>query len=208
MPRKLFSLAYFPPISFWAAWRQDGPNALDLSENYQKQSYRNRMCIADPDGRKNLVIPVIHTSGVRKKTHDIEISYAENWPIIHWRTLESAYRSSPYFEFYEDSLKELILKEYKTLGALNLASIRWICDELEFEKDFEALHTYQTAAPTDWDFRDKIHPKKGVQLISPNYHQVFDDRNPFITDLSILDLLFNKGPAAYSFLLDCELSTT
>ena len=206
MPRKLFSLAYFPPISFWAAWRQDGTNVLDLGENFQKQSYRNRMCIADPSGRKNLVVPVAHKRGIRSSTAEMAITYAENWPIIHWRSIESAYRSSPYFEYYEDSLKPIFEAQYATLGALNLASIHWVITELEIEPNFELSATYVEADENDIDFREEIHPKKGLTLNSDSYHQVFSDRNPFLEDLSILDLLFNVGPAAYSFLLDCELS--
>jgi len=206
MPRKLFSLAYFPPISFWTAWRQDGTNVLDLGENFQKQSYRNRMCIADPSGRKNLVVPVAHHRGIRLSTAEMEITYAENWPIIHWRSIESAYRSSPYFEYYEDSLKPIFETQYATLSELNLASIKWVIEELEIEPNFEITGKYIEANEDDWDLREGIHPKKGLVLKSEHYHQVFSDRNPFLSDLSILDLLFNVGPAAYSFLLDCELS--
>ena len=205
MPRKLFSLAYFPPISYWIALRHDGANAIDLSENYQKQSYRSRASIADPDGKKNLIVPILHRAGERLKTAQAPLSYAENWPLIHWRTLEASYRSSPYFEYYEDSLKALFEQRFDTLADLCLASCAWVAEELEMELEWEELTEYRAAGPKEIDFRDRIHPKKPTLLRAEEYHQVFGDRHGFLEDLSILDLLFIKGPAAYAFLLQGEL---
>lgn len=205
MPHKLFSLAYFPPISYWVAWIKPGENFIDLAENYQKQSYRSRTCVADPNGKKNLVVPIEHKSGQRLHTASAELSYSENWPLIHWRTLESGYRSSPYFEFYEDALKNLFHKRFDTLSDLCLATCTWVAEELEIDFEYGTIDEYREATTDEIDYRDLIHPKKPTLLKAPEYMQVFGDRHDFEPDLSILDLLFNKGPASYSFLLESEL---
>jgi hypothetical protein len=73
------------------------------------------------------------------------------------------------------------------------------------ELEWEELTEYRAAGPKEIDFRDRIHPKKPTLLRAEEYHQVFGDRHGFLEDLSILDLLFIKGPAAYAFLLQGEL---
>lgn len=205
MPRKLFSLAYFPPISYWVAWMQPGENLIDVSENYQKQSYRSRTSVADPHGKKNLIVPVEHKSGQRLLTASAELSYVEHWPLIHWRTLEAGYRSSPYFEYYEDSLKELFEQQFNTLGDLCLATSQWLADELEIQFEPKFQEEYRVAEDDELDYREVIHPKRPTLLKAPEYMQVFGDRHGFVEDLSLLDLLFNKGPASYSYLLESEL---
>src|SRR5256885_1476473 len=101
----LFSIAYLPPISYVAEILKSKKITLEKHEHYIKQTYRNRALIYGPNGMLPLIIPVAHEDLYTKPIHEVKISYANNWQLIHWRTITSCYRNSPYFEFFEDELK-------------------------------------------------------------------------------------------------------
>lgn len=149
-----------------------------------------------------LNIPIRHIG--KKQGHQkydkIKIENDYNWQRQHWRTLQTAYRSSPYFEFYEDEIKPLYTQEYEYLLDYNLMSIKIICECLQIETPQNKTKIFNLEPTSVLDARHLVNSKNKNELIQPEYVQVFGDRHGFIANVSILDLLFNEGTNALSYL--------
>ncbi|MBO0592429.1 WbqC family protein [Cellulophaga sp. E16_2] len=175
----------------------------EVSGNYQKQSFRNRCNIANDRGFHTLSIPIKH-SGKNKGTNayaEVLIDNKYAWQRQHWRTLQTAYRTSPFFEFYEDEISVLYTNTFDSLLEFNLKTIEIICDCLQLE--MPTTHTsvfHKTVDSHHIDARALISAKNNVKINLEPYVQVFGDRNGFIENLSILDLLFNEGTNALTYL--------
>lgn len=191
---------YFPNIAHFVAISQAETITFEMADNFQKQTYRNRTYIYGANGKLLLNIPVIHTQKDRQKYVDVLTFNEENWQRNHWKSLESAYKTSPFFEFYEDDLKPLFETPVTNLLDFNLTCIQTIADCLQLEIDYTKTTTFdkQPAAYADFRYLTKAKGEK-----APNfepYTQVFDDKHGYINNLSILDLLFNEGPNALNYL--------
>ncbi len=200
----LLSTAYFAPVHFYARFLKHEPVYIEQFEHFIKQTYRNRCIILAANGPLALVVPVVKGRG-RKKIHikDIQISYDEDWQRIHWRSLFSAYNSSPFFEFYRYEIHDLFTKKRKYLFDLNMKAHEVICAALEIEKQTMLTTGFENVPENTINLREKITPKKAEsdEAFQPvEYTQVFSERSKFVPDLSILDLLFNEGPNSYLIL--------
>lgn len=193
---------YMPPISWFAAYLQADDVLIEQWEHFPKQTYRNRADILGANGKLSLIIPIQHNG--KKHLKDIEISYTEDWQKNHWRSIKSAYQSSPYFEFYEDQLERIFHKEENSLLALNISSIEIFMKILKQEKAYDLNKEY-FKNPDQQDFRDKFSSKQPSKWQMDEYYQVFSDKLGFIKDLSILDLVCNKGPESYTYLKNIKL---
>jgi hypothetical protein len=165
---------------------------LDVYENFKKQSYRNRCVIASPNGPLKLIIPIIRSS--KNIVKDVKIDNTQNWKNIHWKSLESSYRSSPYFEFYEDEFYSLYFKNkndflFEFNNNINLAVLK--C--LGIETEIIISSSYVDKDSEIEDFRNLILPNsKYLEKIKEiKYNQVFQEKQLFLPNLSVLDLLFN-----------------
>lgn len=138
--------------------------------------------------------------GEKALTVHTQISYAEDWQKLHLKSLESAYRSSPFFEFYQHDLAKIFTTKFKTLGELHQACHEFVMDALQENFSFNTSKTYQKEYSNKLDFRDLINTKKPNSFQLPKYVQVFDDKHGFIPNLSILDLIFMEGPNASLYL--------
>lgn len=198
---QLIHPAYFPNIALCSLLVK-GDYIWEVCDNFQKQTYRNRCYIATDQGRKMLNIPIVHVGGEqgRQAYSDVRIDYSTAWQKQHWKTLQTAYRTSPFFEFYEDVLAPFFLKSHKYLMDLNFASTTLICDCLEISFLENKSTVYKKQPKPYGDFRFLANAKKTVPMPQEPYVQVFGDRHGFLKNLSTLDLLFNKGPEALSYL--------
>ena len=167
---------------------------IDPFEHYEKQSYRNRCCISGPNGKQLLTIPVLHQNLFRTPICEVKIQDDSNWKMIHWRSIESAYRNSPYFEFYEKEIYAAFSLETNLLFDFNIHLLEILMAIFKIQKPLELTDQFQKIWPGLNDFRHAIHPKINSGII-PEYRQVFSDRNGFQNDLSVIDYLFNCGPA-------------
>ncbi len=173
---------------------------FETEDNYQKQSYRTRTYIAHSNGVLLLNIPIKHsTDGIKLKTKEVLIENAFPWQIQHWKSLESAYRTSPYFEYYEDDLKPLFFNKETSLLEFNLKAFQLICELLDIEIDFTFSKEY-FKNPEQTDLRYLANPKLKTNFNLQNYNQVLNKNNEFHSNLSILDLLFNEGTNAVSYM--------
>jgi hypothetical protein len=154
-----------------------------------------------------LNIPIQHVGGKqgRQKYRDIRVDNFYPWQRQHWRTLETAYRTSPFFEFYEDGLVGLYEKKHTFLLDFNLSTLEAICSCLQMPMPEQRTLTYEKRPEGMVDGRALINAKTPTLLQQHPYIQVFADRNDFIADLSILDLLFNEGTGALTYLREHAL---
>lgn len=203
----ILSTAYFAPIQYFAKLVLHNKIVIEQHENYTKQSYRNRCNIYGANGKLTLSIPIKKNHNQKTRTKNIEISYDTNWIKNHLKTIESAYRSAPFYEYYTDNIFELIKSNSKYLFDFNLKVLYKMLEILEIETSIEFTNEYEEDVLIA-DYRDTIHPKLNYDEFDKNfnlkpYYQVFSDKHGFIPNLSILDLIFNTGPEAKSILGGC-----
>lgn len=199
-------IGYFPPISYFAVLIR-AKATFEKKEHFVKQSLRNRCTILGANGPLNLLVPRVK-SNVRQTMDETQIHDETDWKTLHWRSLEAAYRNSPYFEYYEDELKPFFEKEHSHHFQLGLESITKTCEMLQI--NFHAEFTTEYNAESELvDFRNSWNKQEyAVAPLSnefPDYIQVFSDRHPFAPDLSILDLLFCLGPRSIDYLSSLKL---
>lgn len=176
---------------------------IEAYENFQKQSYRNRCEILSANGKLSLFVPIIKGKDQRTPIQDIKVDYVTDWQKQHFKSIESAYNSSPFYEYIIDDFLFVFEKKEKYLFDLNLKILEQLFAYLETEKEPKLSSDY--ISKTELDFRNAIHPKAKMQkpdnaFVSKTYYQTFNDRFEFTPNLSILDLLFNEGPQISSIL--------
>jgi hypothetical protein len=196
----LFIPTYFSPISQYSEIVKADKIIFEMDDNFQKQSYRNRCYIYNSNGKQLLSVPVKHlTKDSRKKTKDTLVENDFPWQDQHFKSLKIAYRTSPFFEFFEDDLAPIFEKKYTYLQDLNIDTFLFLTDALQIETTFSKTQEYKFE-PNGKDFRLLAEIKQQPEKLVEKYIQMFDDKHGFIPNLSILDLLFMEGPNAISYL--------
>ncbi|WP_437918358.1 WbqC family protein [Sphingobacterium sp. LRF_L2] len=197
----LFPAFYLPPVTYFHKIKEyDKSILLERFEHYPKQTYRTRAKIATANGVLDLIIPILHGRKERVPVKDIRINYEHDWQRLHWLSLQTAYRSSAYFEYYEDDFRVFYEKKIDFLFDFNVQQLELILKCLKLSRDISFTEEYKKEGG-GYDYRESIHPKKASIWSTPKtYYQVFEDRHGFIPDLSIIDLLFNQGPQSKNFL--------
>ena len=195
-----FSTAYLPPLSYFSALLHAENVWLEACENYVKQSYRNRCRIAATNGIETLSIPVESRNGQKAPIRDVRISSHGNWQLTHWRAITSAYRNSPFFEYFEDDFRPFYEKRWTFLWDYNLDLLTLVLKLLDAQPKIQLTEKYDANPLDSNDLREIIHPKKEPVFISKPYYQVFKNKHGFLTDLSIIDLIFNMGNEAILYL--------
>ncbi|NND62927.1 MAG: hypothetical protein HKN48_07000 [Flavobacteriaceae bacterium] len=196
---------YFPTIAQMTAVANADKITFEVQDNYQKQTYRNRAYIAHTNGQLLLNVPIKHSKdGSRQKTKDVVPEDSFPWQSQHWKSLQTAYRTSPFFEFYEDDLAPLFQNEVTNLLKHNLQIFDLVCDLLGLEVDYSLSSEYQTN-PKERDLRYLVEAKRPTSFTFQKYTQVLEAHHGFLPNLCILDLLFNEGPNALHYLENQEL---
>ncbi len=204
--KKIFSPALFAPVHYFAHLAACSQATIELYCNYSRQSYRNRYVIYGANGPLALSVPVVKASGKKTLTKDVRVSYDTPWNEVHWKSIEAAYNSSPYYLYYKDDIEPLFTKKWDFLRDLNEAalSVTMECTGVDtpvlYSTDYHSEYAFKE------DLREVIHPKIDFQtdgdFVPLPYRQVFGIGKPFIPNLSILDLIFNKGPESLLVLRD------
>lgn len=192
--------AYFAPIAQYAAVLQAKTTWFEAHDNFEKQTYRSRCYVYAANGKLLLNVPVQKTKGQKTLTTHTEINYAEDWQSLHLKSLQSAYRSSPFFEFYQDDLISIFKTKFVTLKELHQACHKFVMDALQEDLIFKTTCTYSTNYTDKVDCRSLTDTKQKLPITFSKYTQVFDDKHGFIENLSILDLIFMEGPSASMYL--------
>jgi len=199
MSTVILSTAYLPPVAYFKRIKEADSVYIEKHEHYLKQSYRNRCNVFGANGVLSLSIPVINAHDKEIIT-DTKISYAEKWQQQHWRTIESAYRNSPYFIYYADALKPFYQKKYTFLFDFNMELFQLLINNIKLNAEIKFTETFDKSNSLE-DFRYSIHPKNEIVALNfKTYPQLFSEKFPFVPNLSCIDLLFNAGPYAKDYL--------
>lgn len=199
----LFVPCYFASIDQMAIMLQYDEILFESAEHYQKQSFRNRQEILSANGRLKLSIPIKHVPG-KKNSHqvlrDVRIENDFKWQKEHFRSMQIAYQTAPFFEFFEDDLRPLYQTKYTYLMDFNLACFDFLCHILELPIAYETTQSYLPQADHYVDHRKLANAKREPVVELQEYDQVFMERHGFISNLSILDLIFNLGNGSTAYL--------
>ncbi len=201
MEAVLLSTAYLPNISYFYFLLNSESVFIENYEHFQKQSFRNRCEILSANGKLDLSIP-LQKHGDKELISEKKISYSENWQAKHWTAIISAYKNAPYFEYFEDDFKYFYENPFEFLFDYNLQLTQLILKTLRIEKQIQFTNAFEKEFK-GLDLRNSIHPKITTvfsnTLVKP-YYQVFADKNGFTGNLSVIDLLFNKGLGTKEYL--------
>ncbi|MBC8052803.1 MAG: WbqC family protein [Sphingobacteriaceae bacterium] len=196
----LFPVFYLPPIEYFHHVKNSQEVIIERFEHFPKQTYRNRASVHSANGKLDLVVPVMKGSKAHTQIKDVKISYDFDWQRLHWLSLQTSYRSSAFFEYYEDEFVPFYEKKTDFLFDYNEALLSLLLRLLKLNISFSFTEAFEKEYSGIPDYRSSIHPKFPGNYQTQRYFQVFEDRNGFIPNLSIVDLLFNQGPKAGGFL--------
>lgn len=195
----LATLHYLPSIAFFRAIATQRTLLIEQHDRWQKASYRNRTTIANANGLQTLSIPVVGGRGQKTNYNEVQICYAENWQHQHWQSIISAYHSAPFFEHYAPYFEPLYKKETKGLFDFNLDILRLLVRFCKLDLAIYLTEAYEKGSNGKQDIRLHFSPQNLIEN-APSYHQVFQDKNGFFPQVSVLDLIFNEGPMAGEYL--------
>ncbi len=198
----LIELHYFPCIAWFAQLLRFDTIMLETQESFLKQSYRNRCYIQTANKVTALSVPVKGSS--KQPISEIEIDYSQRWTDIHWRTIQSGYGNAPYFEFFENDIRQILEAKPSRLLDLNKLVLTNCLKLLNIKINLEYSQTFEKQTERGvTDLRNSIRPNKALpdslEFDPMSYYQVFGA--DFVNNLSILDLLFCEGPQAKSLLM-------
>lgn len=197
----VFPMFYLAPIEYFTKLLAHKQSILmEKEEHFPKQTYRNRANIFTPDGQLAITVPVVKGSKNHTKVKDVKISYDFRWQQVQWTTLQTCYRRSAYFEFYEDDLRPFYEKRFDYLFDYNEQYFHFILKAMKLKIDCAYTESYEPLYAGLDDYRQNINPKLESSYQNKPYFQVFEDRHGFIKNLSIVDLLFNQGPYSINYL--------
>lgn len=203
MKSLILSTAYLPPVSYLRLMASHDITYIEMNENYIKQTYRNRCIIHSSAGPLTLSVPVEKGSFHKVQISKLRIDYSKRWQRLHLRALDAAYRSSAFYEFYMDDIKEIISRQHIYLVDLNEELIRHLLKLMDFEADIRRSESFSPHYTDTADLRYMLTPKGGegkAMVEDIRYFQVFSNENGFLPDLSIIDLLFNMGRESFSLI--------
>ena len=204
----ILSTAYFPNVQYFSKIVSTEDVIIEVHENYQKQSYRNRCQIYSANGLINLTLPIIKGRSLGIKVKDIKIEYQMNWQKNHFKSIESAYRHSPFYEFLIDDLAIFFEKKEKYLLDFNMKILLVLLEQIGIDKAPTRSKSYLKPVNSESNWRSLIHPKLGYisdsKFTPEPYSQNFDEKNGFLPNLSIIDTLFQLGPETRQYLKSCS----
>ena len=190
-------LQYFPPVSFFSVLYTNSYVKIDIYEDYHKMSFRNRCLIAGAQGIISLSVPLREGRNQRLPMNEVLISNSEKWQARHFKSIQSAYNRSPFFEYYQDELAVLYQQPFTRLAEWNIHCLNWLKKKMDWPAE---IHFTDVVIPFHSegvdDRRNRVLPKNYSDLNPVKYRQVFEERTGFFPNLSILDLLFNTGKKA------------
>ena len=193
---------YFPCIEYFSFIKSQKEVWIETKEHFIKQTYRNRCRILGANKVLNLSIPI--SDGNKNVPIDqVKLDYTHRWLNEHWRSIVSAYNKSPFFEYYEAQIHDILFKKHEKLLDLNLEILTFCLKVLHIDTSIRFTQSYEMSNEDNMlDMRSAIHPKN-KHFYRNSFHpkpyiQIFGHN--FVANLSILDLLSCVGPDSDSYL--------
>ena len=197
----LLSTTYFGPVQWYQKLHRADVVQIEKWESFIKQTYRNRCLIATTNGIQTLTVPIVRNESPLIK--DIRISDHGNWRHLHWNALQSAYGESPFFEYYQDDIRPFFEKRWDYLLDYNEAICQKMCELIDIQPSIQYSSDFVAEPNNVSDYRIAINPKHPVpdaDFTPKPYYQVYSSKHGFLSNLSVLDLLFNMGPEGIFYL--------
>ena len=181
---------YMGPVEWYRQFFANPSDVqIEVMESFPKQTCRNRCTITVPhDSQPNCQLPIanrlpltvpVKRADSKQLTRDVEISYQQRWQHQHWIALVSAYKRTPYFDYYADFFRSFYEQETRFLVDFN-------------EKFHQVISNLMM---------NNVHPtilQSPAQPYTTLHHtsdwQGLDLESCFGNGQSILDLLFEYGP--------------
>ncbi len=198
---------YLAPVSLYIHLYAADRVLVDLDSPFVKQTFRNRTVIAAENGILPLTVPVVHNGGLKQAMRDVRISEHGNWRRMHWNALVSAYKKSPFFDYYADDFRPFYERRYDFLADFNLQLHAVVCNLLGLDNAVVALDSVEYPVHAQ-DVRSLAEPSTDKVDAPCRYYQVFEHRNGFLPNLGVADLLFNMGPEGLITLRDAAKKTS
>jgi len=191
----LFPTAYFGSIAYFQKLLQHEVVQLEVCDTFPKQTFRNRCVILGQQGEQLLTLPVERINGSKTCTQDVLISDHQDWRNNHWRSIQSAYASSPYFEHYASDIHNLIFLKESNLVTYNTLITQKIAALFDCNIEFVRTSDFNPATEKDLDLRNyPFEAKDPKNFNSTPYIQVLFEHTVFRPNPCVLDLLFCDGP--------------
>ena len=196
----ILSTAYFPPVAYFCLLASSPHVQIEACESYRKQTWRNRCRILTSNGPMDLRVPVLHDG--ERLISGIRVDWSTPWLRQTEYAIDTAYYSSPFFEYYRDELFDLLDRHRERLWDLNMDLIDFFCRKIGIAPIIEPTTDWVASVPDDW--RDALSPKRACPIACRPYWQVFRERFGFVDGMSVMDLLFNEGPESLPYLAYSE----
>lgn len=181
-------LNYFGNLAWWLNFFSvNGEVKLFFNHSFQKQTQLSQTNIIGPNNLMMLSIPTVKESR-RGLLKDVKIANQDAWQRTHWRAIEGAYRAAPFYIYYDYLLHNVYNQRFENLLDFNLALFEWCVQTLKLK----TIITYDFETPQAYSEVKSIN--------AAPYPQVFDNKYGFVSDMCILDLIFNLGPEAADYL--------
>lgn len=200
---KIIDLQLFPSVDYIKEFAKSENILISSCEWMQKRTFRNRYIVSGANGLIALTIPIVGGREKKQLYKDVKIDFSENWQDRHWKTLQSAYNKSPYFEYYSYDLHSFFTQKEEYLFSFNYKILVWLLKVLKINCLVEVNEDFYDNSKDYINLSNKFLPNTVIsqeQNWKPKYPQVFEDRFGFLPNLSILDMLFCVGPDTYNLL--------
>ena len=196
----LIDIQYFPSINLYKNLYKFSDIVFEQYETYQKMGFRNRCQVAGAEGVVDLSVPLVKGRGQKTLSKDVRISDRQPWAAQHWKTIVSCYSRSPWFDHYRDELEALYRRRFDFLIDWDLACFDWSLKMLGIRIGVRRtdgwIEAYLPGEAVDWRGKMRPRDREGSGDGVVRYRQVFEERTGFISNLSVLDLLFCEGKNA------------
>lgn len=185
----VFPIAYFGSVRYFQDLARFKQVRFENSDHLPKQTFRNRMVILGSQGVQVLTMPLEKPSGSKTVTKDVLVSYQQNWPLLHWKALKTAYASAPYFEHYASDIEKILFRKHKFLLDFDLTTTQFFLETYQLSLDFSFTENYEPVYKEDYRASDYE-----ILKMVGKYDQVLFNQKQFDPAVSILDMLFCEGP--------------
>lgn len=193
----VFPTAYFGNIEYFRELVEAKNPVLETKEHFVKQTLRTRCDILTANGVHQLTIPVIRHNGSKTPIDEVVISYQNDWRKVHWKAIESAYSSSPFFEYYGIEVEEMVNQNESNLLKFNQGITERIFSWLDLDLELNYSDRY---IDSEIIVDQRSNDFSVFKQMKP-YKQVFAKEKEFFPNLSILDLIFCEGPLARKWIV-------